>query len=278
MPELILNNLNYIIWPLVVLGIAAYCLVKRNNNRKAAESGEDLNRLRQKVASLFTDAGDLSVVYAHYEQTEHYGRTTKTTYYRYAVAFRGEALWVFPLGVDKKTREYQVAKPMTLGPDNLGRVAVTTSEKNGAVKSVDAHLYNKDGKSIIQFTVDAKNLRTSRYYPVNILQQEGCDAFYCFITPLAQQVSSENTALEAKMEQDAKEANGTLALTISIVGAVIGFFFAPVGLVISAVGLAIAVRGRMQGARKNTGLIVSGVITVVLAVWSWFFITQIMMS
>jgi len=268
MPEFIQNNLTTLILIAIIVGFIIYQVIKYLNNRKAAASGEDLKHLQEEVGKSFPDQSGYQMVYAHYEHTETYGRTTKTTYYRYVVAFQGETMWVFPMGRDKKTKQIQVGRPATYTPDDLGKISASIDEKDGTVKGMDVELYNKSGESIVQFRADATNLRKTKFYPVNLLQPEACQAFRDFITPLAQRVAGENTELEAQMQQDAKESYGTFGIIISVIGAIVGLFFAPVGLLICVAGLAVAARGAMKGAKKKTGLIVSGVCVVLMLAWT----------
>ena len=128
------NWISFILW-IVILGAVAYHLfVKKGKNRKAAESGEDRDSVRTAVGRMMDGSEDVQTVYAHWEERESYGRRVRITYHRYALAFRGETLWVFPLGVDKKTRRVEADRPVVLTPENLGKVTVKTKEKNGGVE------------------------------------------------------------------------------------------------------------------------------------------------
>lgn len=204
-----------ILWWVVIIGALVYRFaLKPNKNRQAAQAGEDKKAVRQAVEKVLNGAGDYKLAYAHWEERESYGRGVKTTFYRYAAAFQGETLWVVPLGIDKKTRQVQAGRPAMLTSDYLGRAKVKKKEKNGTVNQVEVMLADKQGKTIVELTVDAENLRKNRWFPVNILQEEECAAFDRFITPLAQRVAGENAALEAQIEARDKESYGTMGAIV----------------------------------------------------------------
>ena len=262
------------LWLVVVIGgIVYFGFVKKSRNRRDAEGGEDKARVRQALMSVLNGDSGYQLAYAHWEEQESYGRTVRTTYFRYAVAFQNRTILVFPLHIDKKTRQVQAGNPMILSNENLGKVTVKTKEKDGALSRVDAWLGDKQGHSIIHFYVDAENLRKSRWYPVNILQQEECGAFERFITPLAQQVASENPNVDAMLEAEAKEGLGLVGACISIAGALGGICLPPLGAVVCLIGLILALVALKKGAKSKKGLIVSVICIVWIAFFNWFYFT-----
>ena len=265
------------VWWVVIIAALVYRFVlKPNRNRQAAQAGEDKNAVRQAVEKVLNGVGDYKLVYAHWEERESYGRGVKTTYFRYAAAFQGETLWVVPLQIDKKTRQVQAGRPGMLTPDYLGRAKVKKTEKDGTVKRVEVMLADKKGKTIVELTVEAENLRKNRWFPMNILQEEECAAFDRFITPLAQRVAGENAALEAQIEAQDKESFGVMGAIVSVVGALIGtVFYPPLGAILCAGGLILSIIGAVKGAKGKAGLIIS-VIGTVWTVGFWLHIWQFM--
>ncbi len=115
-------------WLLLVGGIACFIFVKKNRNQKAAQSGGDKQLVRQAV-QLPGEAGEYPLVYAHWEDQESYGRSVKTTYYRFAAAFQDQSLWVIPLHIDKKTHQIEANRPALFTPAVLGKVTVKVKAK-----------------------------------------------------------------------------------------------------------------------------------------------------
>lgn len=262
------------IWWIIVMGAIIYFVfIKKSQNRKAAETGEDRERIKKAVGEMLVGVDDYKLVYAHWEERESYGRTVKTTYFRYAAAFQGQTLWVFPLSIDKRTRQVQVGRPITLTPQNLGKVTVKTKEKNGAVSRVEIWLGDKQGHTIVQLYADAENLRKSRWFPVNILQQEECEAFARFLTPLAQQVAGENPNIDAVITAEAGKSYEIIGGCLCIGGAVGGIIFPPFGAILCLIGLILAIIGKSQGGKSNKWLIISIVCMVVVVFFNWFYFT-----
>ena len=250
-----------IIWLLIVGAVVCYYVVKGSTNRKAAESGEDKERLRRAVEPLLGGDGDYRILYSHWEKTEYYGRTTRITYYRYAIAYKDQMLCVFPLHIDKKTREIQASQPTVFTPENLGKVTVITNQKNGEVKHMDIWLYDKQGQTLSELDVDAVNLRKTRYFAVNIAQKEECVAFESFMNSFVRSVAAANPGIEdvikANNKAGAASSFGIFGAILSVIGAVAGIFFPPVGIVLALAGLALAILGKVKGAEGRVALIIS---------------------
>ncbi len=264
--------LSLLIWLLLLLGIN---LVKISRNRKRLQSGEDKAHVKKAAEPLLEALGTNKVLYAHWEEHEHFGRGTKTTFYRYALTYQDRSLYLLPLQINKRTREIQPGKPIQLKAESLGRIAVTTKEKNGAVSRVELHLYDKEAKTVLQLTVDGTCLRKSRWYPLNILQQEECEAFYQFILPLAQQVEAENPGMDAIMEAHAREGFGVIGLILAALGAFFVLFVFPVGILFALIGLILAVIGKIKGGKSNKGLIISLLCFAWTLGFSWFYINYL---
>lgn len=264
---------SILLWAVIIGAVVYFVFIKKSQNRKAAQSGEDKARVKQVIGKLLEGMGDHKVAYAHWEEQESYGRSVKTTYFRYAAAFQGETLLVFPLGIDKKTREVQAGKPMILTPEQLGKVTVQTKERNGALRRVEVWLGDKQGHVITQLYVDAENLRSSRWYPVNIEQQEECEAFARFINALAQTVADQNPGVDALMAAESNQGLGTLGAIVSAIGALGGTFFPPAGVVICAIGLIMCAVSKAKGAKGVKSLVISIICAAWIAVLCWIYVT-----
>lgn len=267
--------ISSLMWLLIIGGVIVWQVVKRNRNRSAAQSGEDKARVRQALAVQLDGMEDCSLAYAHWEEQESYGRTVRTTFYRYAVAFQSQTMWLFPLKIDKKTHQVQAGKATTLTSENLGKVTVTRKEKNGVLRRVDAWLGDKQGHTIIHFYVDAENLRNSRWYPLNIEQSEECRAFDRFITDLAGQVAGENPGIDAVIDAEAKEGLAMIGAALSGGGVLGGFCFPPLGVILCLIGLIMTILSRGKGSKSKICLIISIVCMVWIAVYCVIYIKYI---
>lgn len=249
------NWVSLILW-IGIIGMVIYnVFVKKGKNRKAAESGEDRENVRRAVRQMLD--GDSQTVYAHWEERESYGRRVRITYHRYALAFQGETLWVFPLGIDKKTREIQAGRPMVLTPENLGKVTVKAKEKDGETARVELWLGDKKGHEITRLTVDAENLRKNRWYPLNIFQREECAALERFMTALSQRVAAENPGVDDLIKAENNDGLGILGAIVSVIGLVFTIFMPPLGLIVCLIGLVMSVVSKLRGSKGKVFLIVS---------------------
>jgi len=261
-----------IIW-LVIIGAVVYNLViKKNRNRQMAQSGEDKELVRQAARPLLATDGSGPLLYAHWEETESYGRRVRTTFFRYVVTYRDQALCVAPLHIDKKTRQMQVGQPAVFKLDNLGKVSLKTKEKNGALEHMHLWLGDKQGHMMLQLSVEAENLRKNKWFPVNIAQQEECEAFERFINSLAQRVEAENPGVDAMIKDENNAGLGTVGAGVSIFGVIMAFFFPPAGIVVTLVGLILAVVSKAKGAKSKVPLIISAVCMLLSLGFGWLYL------
>ena len=256
-----------IFWIVIIGAAIAYIFVKKSNNRKDAQNGADKARVQNAAELLFGDGEKHRILYAHWEKREHYGRTTKITYFRYAVIFQDQTICVAPLYIDKNTRQIQVLQPKLYTPENLGKIEVKTRQKDGVIKRIEIWLGNKKGQTLEQFYVDAENLRSNRYFPVNLEQQEECAAFERFITPLAQRIDAENPGVDALIQAYHNENTGMVGAIISGIGAFSAFFFPPMGMVLSLVGLVLTGISKAKGATGKKPLIylIISIVAIILS-------------
>ena len=266
---------SVILWA-AIIGYLVYTLViKKNKNRQEAEDGADRERYQSAVKELLKEPESFRLAYAHWEERESYGRTVKTTYHRYGLAFRDQMLCVFPLGIDKKTREVQAARPVVFTPESLGKVRVKTKEKDGAPERLEIWLGDKKGHVIQELTVDAENLRKNRWFPVNIFQREECAALLSFVTGLTQQVERENPGVDALIQAEGNEGIGVIGAVVSGIGAVFSLFFPPVGLAVCLVGLVMALVSKLKGTTTKKWLLISGACMVLALGFGWFYLKYI---
>lgn len=231
----------YGILAFAAIGIVIFIFMqlKEKKNKRLAESGEDKARLKDVASRVFAGVEDCHALYGHYEDVQHYGRSTRTTYYRYLLAHDSKRLWVAPL--DFQQGSILPGQPVEITKDDLGKATVDVhTAKDGSTSRVDFTLYGKDGKQIIQACATAENLRESSYYPVNIFQEEECARFGRFMTEFSNQVNQENKALNEEMERQANKNAGKGAMIMAIGGIIIGILLPIAGIIMGAVAMFMA--------------------------------------
>lgn len=263
------NWISVVLWIGIIGAVVYNVFVKKSKNRRAAESGEDRENLRRAVGQQLD--GNVPMVYAHWEERESYGRRVRITYHRYALAFQGETLWIFPLGIDKKTRQIQTGRPTVLTPENLGKVTVKTREKDGAAERLELWLGDKQGHEIAQLRADAENLRKNRWYPVNILQREECAALEQFMTALSRRVAAENPDVDELIRAEGNEGVGIIGAMISVVGLIFSIFMPPLGMVLCLIGLGFSAASKLKGAKGKVPLLLGIACMALSAGLCWLF-------
>lgn len=266
---------SVILWAAVIGYLVYRLVIKKNKNRQEAEGGADKGRYQSAVKELLKEPESFRLAYAHWEERESYGRTVKTTYHRYGLAFRDRTLCVFPLGIDKKTREVQAGRPVVFTPENLGKVTVKTVEKDGGVERLEIWLGDKQGHVMQELTVDGENLRKNRWFPVNIFQREECGELQRFIDGLVQQVARENPGVDALIQAEGNEGIGVIGAVVSGIGAVFALFFPPAGLVVCLIGLVMSLVSKLKGAKSKRWLLISGACMVFALGFGWFYLKYI---
>ena len=246
-----------VFWAAIIGAVIIYAVVKRNNNLKDAQNGADKSRVRMVGDALFGEGGNNRTMYAHWETRESYGRTVKITYYRYVVTYRENSICVAPIYVDKNTRQIQVGKPIIYTPENLGKISVKVKQKNGAPKRIELWLGNKKGQTLLQLRIDSENLRSNRYFPFNIVQQDECAAFENFVTPLAQRIDAENPGVDDMIKAYNNSNLGFIGVIVSVIGAVASFPAPSSGAFVALIGLVLAVVSKVKGSTNKWHLPVS---------------------
>lgn len=248
---------------LIVVGIVVVCVIwsslKESKNKKLAQTGADMQRLKDAVARVLPGETGYTVAYAHYEEVEHYGRTTRTTYHTYAMAFDAERLWIIPLGY--KNDEILPGRPY-LASGNTGMADVSPRMKKDELKGVTVILRNKMGESPIHIDVDVWNTRKDRFHHVNVYQPEECAQFHKFITGMAETVSRENADLKELMDEKANAQNAKSGKLLGILGLCTFWMGGIIGLIFGGVGLLCAPKPSQTGGKATAPFILSLTATV----------------
>ena len=226
-----------IIVAVIVVAILIYTQVKKAGNMRKAATGEDKELLKRLAAQALPGESDYQIVYGHWEDVQHYGRSTRTTYYTYILAYDTERLLVIPLGYEKG--KPVPGRPGLIIKDFVGMADLDlTRDKEDNLRNVQLHFRDKEGKELIQVRVDATNLREDRFHHFNILQQEELARFERFITPFADKVNNnaENIALKEELNLKSNKQNAKSGLILGILGilfswtVIIGLIFGGIGL------------------------------------------------
>lgn len=262
-----MESSGYLAW-LVIVGIVAVCVIytqlKEQKNKKLAATGEDMARLQNAVASVLPGETGYTVAYAHHEDVQHYGRSTRTTYYTYALAFDAARLWIIPLGYQKN--EILPNQPY-LATGNIGKVDLNTTVKNGELKSISVVLRDKMGESPIFLEVDALNTRKDRFHHVNILQPEACEKFSAFMAGFADTVAKENEGLDELIKEKAIAQGTKSGKTLGILSLATCWIFGFVGLIFGIVGLISSPKPSETGGKATAPFVMNLVGTILSALF-----------
>ena len=165
---------------LMFVGIGIFVFIKEHINEKKARSGEDLAKVRLVLSRLLPDSASYTTAYAFYKWSKYQGRSKRTWYYHYAIAFRPGELFVVPIQYAGGEVSAQ-SRGVLLTPENVGRV-----ESDGAGPVI----FGKDGQEICHFRVLAMYTHQDRFEPFNIAQGEEARAFDSFIADFTRQIAA----------------------------------------------------------------------------------------
>ena len=245
-----MENLEVILSIAVVAALVAiamlYSRIKEKRNLAKAQDGKDLRRLREEIERILPEAASWDVAYAHWEKVERYGRTTRTTYYCYGLAFNDKQLYIIPLTFDEDN-DMELHEPMLADSSVLGIVSHYTlsDKKTGEIKRITATFHDKNGKELLTLYVDTANTREDRFHHVNIVQPKECRHFDQFIRSLSGQVSEENADLPERVASEAAAKNNRTAIILGV----IGIFFSVIpaaGILLGILGLIFASKAAQQ--------------------------------
>ncbi len=244
---------------LIVAIIVIVCFVyyqsKKKLNMQKAESGEDKERVKQLMRSLLPPDMNCKIAYAHHEDVQHYGRSTRTTYYTYILAFDQERLIVSALGYEKG--EPIPSRPGVISKDIVGVAEVSSyKDKEGRVKTLNIMLRDKDNKELLHCQVDAVNLREDRFHHFNILQQEELEELERMMQGFANVVNEENKELQERIHADSAKRERKSAIILGVLG-ILFCWTTIVGLIFGAIGMICAPKPKETGGKPTMPFILN---------------------
>ena len=162
-----------------VVVVFIFVTVREHINTKKGEKGEDIAKIREVLKRLLPDYADYTTAYAFHKNKVYRGRSTTTTYYHYAIAFKPGVLYVLPIKYSGGEVSWQ-GNGALLTKDNLGKVE---HDKLGTV------LFGLDGKELCRFNVMAGYTKQDKYEPFNIQQKAEWEAYKIFIEGFVREVN-----------------------------------------------------------------------------------------
>ena len=261
----------YIAFALLVVGVFIYVIVREKINLKKAENGEDKERLRQAMLKSLPGETGLRVAYGHWEDVQYRGRTRRTTYYCYGLAFDSSRLFVMPLRYEKDLI-VPLQQPILLTAETLGIAKCSiVKDKIGNARRVRTTLHDKNGEKFLDLEVDVVNTRDDRYHPVNIVQPEECQQFCDLMESLCSKVERENEGLEARVNQEYAAKQGKTATILAVIGLALCFVMPVVSIVLGGIGLFYAPKPKQIG-RTAPSLMLSALSLVLGIVFTGVFV------
>lgn len=180
---------------MVVIAVV-YVLIRDKINKKKAATGEDREALWGILQKAVPDAQNYTKAYACWEWSTYQGKTKKTSYWYYGVAFNSERIFIVPLSCAGGDMSYSNA--YCIQKTELGMV---NSKKDAAW----VELYDKNLNEMISLTVFGENLRDDKYHPVNIMQEEEAKKFVAWKDNWMESVNAANgIEVTGKMKKPVK--------------------------------------------------------------------------
>ncbi len=213
----------------------------------------------------------LRVAYGHWEDVQYRGRTRRTTYYCYGLAFDSSRLFVMPLRYEKDLI-VPLQQPILLTAETLGIAKCSiVKDKIGNARRVRTTLHDKNGEKFLDLDVDVENTRDDRYHPVNIVQPEECQQFCDLMESLCSKVERENEGLEARVNQEYAAKQGKTATILAVIGLALCFVMPVVSIVLGGIGLFYAPKPKQIG-RTAPSLMLSALSLVLGIVFTGVFV------
>lgn len=254
----------YVCFALLVVAIFIYVTLREKINLNKAASGEDKERIRQAMLKALPNEPGLRTAYGHWEEVEYRGRTRRTTYYCYGLAFDSSRLFLMPLRFEKDLI-VPLQHPILLTAEDLGIAKCDILKtKNGDVRRVRVALHDKEGKKFLDLDVSAENTRDDRYHPVNIVQPEECQQFGQLMESLCSRVEQQNEGLEDKVIQQAAAKKGKSAMIMAVIGLCLCFILPVVSIVLGGIGIWTAPKPKTVG--KFTAPLILSVLSLLLGI------------
>ncbi len=159
--------------PMLSLGIVAgliivYYMTKYFIDGKKGVDSQARFKVLEILKKVIPVEEEYVPVYAYWAQSTRWSKSSKY----YALGITDDKLYVVPLYIAGEELGYKDSFVITR--DNLGKI--DSGKPGGGMRFV--YLYDKNQKEIFKFTVDIKNTKLDREYPVNITQTEEFHAFF----------------------------------------------------------------------------------------------------
>lgn len=156
-------------WGVIIAVVVVYVWVRERINLKKASTGKDKERIQNIFKTILPQQwGNYHIAYACWEKKEYRGKRTITRYWSYAIAFSWNEMYVVPLLCEN--REIRYKDSFCIKKESLAKIAGKKGE--GWMT-----LYDQSQKEILTLEVKAKNTKSDRFHPVNILQEAEAEAF-----------------------------------------------------------------------------------------------------
>lgn len=181
---------------IMVVIATVYVLIRDKINKKKAGTGEDRANLWGILQKAVPDAQNYTKAYACWEWSTYQGKTKKTTYWYYGIAFNSEQIFIVPLSCAGGDISY--SQSYCIRKADLGMV----NSKQGAAW---VELYDKNLNEMISLSVFGENLRDDKYHPVNIIQEEEAKQFVAWKDSWMESVNAANgIEVTGKMKKPVK--------------------------------------------------------------------------
>lgn len=223
----------------IVYGI--YISIRYQLSLRKSREGTRYQELQAIVAAALRKETGYQVVYGHCEDAKYEGKHGRAIYFHYALAFRGDCLWIAPFSFAKKTNAmFLSGLMMRIQLNELGKVIVISSGKKDLL---DLVLYHKDGSPSVNCRIEASNIKK----PVNICQPQACQAFCEQMERWVNQVNPANKVLPPPWLDEKKNRTASLVLKLGVIGIAVGWCIGSLGIVFGLVGLIKAFSARKVG-------------------------------
>lgn len=152
----------------VIVLIVIFVVIRDKINRKKAATGEDKQYIMDILQKKVPDPEKYTKAYATWEWQTYQGKSTRTDFWFYAVAFNNECIHIVPL--TNGPGKFAYSDAYCIRKEELGIV----NTKKGANW---VELYDKSQQEIVSLTVSGEYLKDDKFHPVNIIQSEAEKAF-----------------------------------------------------------------------------------------------------
>jgi len=163
-----MDNHPMLILGIIFGGITAYYLAKYLLDSKKGIDSQAHYKVLDILKKVIPSEEKYIPVYAYWVEGSR--RISHGTYY--AMGITDDKLYIVPLYIAGEEIGYKESFVITR--DSLGKI--DSGKPGGGMRFV--YLYDKNKNMIFKFTVDEKNTKLDKAYPVNIAQTEEFHAFF----------------------------------------------------------------------------------------------------